>query len=103
MKTPNTPHVTDGVETPNGGSLHPVVSLADVTPDGRYVIRVTCRDCKAELNSTTVMTGNQVLSNWGKLVISSGLVTKSCPNGCRATWSDCNINTDMTITQEANR
>lgn len=83
-------------------SCERVVSLADVTPDGRYVVRVNCRDCKTQLNTTTVMTGNQVMANWGKLVISSGLVTKSCPNGCRATWSDCNINTEMTIIHEAN-
>lgn len=77
--------------------VQPVVSLDNVMPEGRYVVRIKCRDCGTEINSTKEMTGNQVLANWGKLVISSGLVSRSCPNGCRATFSDCNINTDMVI------
>ncbi len=35
MKTPNTPHVTDGPETPNGGSLHPACYAAS-SIDGFY-------------------------------------------------------------------
>ena len=80
-----------------------VVSLDDARPERWYVVRLKCRDCGAELNSTTAMTGNQLLANWGKLVIGSALVCKSCPNGCRATLKDININTEIVITQvEAN-
>ena len=85
------------------GSLERVVSLHDVTDEGKYVVRLRCKDCGHELNSTSEMTGTQINANWATLAIGSALVSGRCPKGCRSTFSDCNINTEMVITPvEAN-
>lgn len=43
MKTASTPDVTDGVETPNGGSLHPVVSRRRVVVTQLLVNEIVAR------------------------------------------------------------
>ena len=50
-----------------------------------------CHDCGAVLNTATNVPENKKL----QVIISSALVAGSCPNGCRASFSDCNMNTDL--------
>jgi hypothetical protein len=59
---------------------------------GEKIGVVYCADCGAELNRTT-----RPLSERDQMfaAMSSGLSTGSCRNGCRATFSDLNINTDI--------
>lgn len=52
---------------------------------------VHCRDCGELLNSAE----NFPESARMQLILSSPLVTPSCPKGCRATASDCNANSVM--------
>ena len=50
-----------------------------------------CHDCGAVLNTAVnVPEDKKQIVN-----ISSGFAARSCPNGCRATFSDLNINTDL--------
>lgn len=63
----------------------------------QFKVVVRCADCGTELNSTVPLSSRQVQEEWPRLAISSALVTGSCPRGCRATFSDCNINTNMTV------
>ena len=62
-----------------------------------FQAHICCHDCGAILNSSIDMDRETLNDKWSLLVISSGLVTGKCPKGCRATFSDCNINTDMKI------
>jgi len=73
------------------------IELKDVILEEKYVLEVKCTDCGHVLNSTVVMTGEELSNHWSRLVMSSPLVTGGCPEGCRSTFSDCNINTDMVI------
>ena len=96
-------NLRDGSESGPAVLLERVVSLHDVTDQGKYVVRLRCKDCGHELNSTSEMTGAQINANWATLAIGSALVAGKCPKGCRSTFSDCNINTEMVITPvEAN-
>lgn len=58
-------------------------------PEGLFIIVVECADCKAELNRSRPLTKK----DYTLAVLSGPLVTKPCPNGCRSTFSDCNLNT----------
>lgn len=62
-----------------------------------FVILNCCKDCGEELNRSVVLTGKSIKKNWTKIVLGSGLNTKKCPNGCRSTFSDININTKLKI------
>lgn len=87
----------------SGVTVERLVSLHDVITEGKYVVRLRCKECGAELNATTEMTGAQVLANWVKLAIGSAFVVWKCPKGCRSPFSVLNINTEMVITPvEAN-
>jgi hypothetical protein len=65
--------------------------------DCKFEVRVLCRDCGKTLNSTVPMTDKEIRADWTRLVLSSGFVTPRCSGGCRATFSDLNINTSMPI------
>ena len=58
-------------------------------PDGVFIIVVECKDCGKELNRSRPITAEQYTG----AVLSGPLVTGPCPNGCRSTFSDCNLNT----------
>lgn len=73
------------------------INVKDVLQDSEYVLLVACSDCGEVLNDTKLMTGKELGRLWGRLVMSSPLVTPSCPNGCRASYSDCNANTNLLI------
>lgn len=73
------------------------LELSQLVPDSFYVVTDNCADCGEELNRTCVMTGVEVRERWGRLVLSAPLNTPRCPKGCRATFSDLNMNTDMRI------
>lgn len=55
----------------------------------RFILR--CRDCRTELNSTCAVPEG----SWFHIRLSSGLVAKKCPHGCRSTCSDLNLNTEL--------
>ncbi len=52
---------------------------------------LTCADCGHELNRA------RHVPEWEKsrVSVSSALAAGLCPNKCRSTWSDCNINTNL--------
>lgn len=64
----------------------------------RFVVKVHCKDCDEVLNTSRVYeTLDEMQKSWMMMVFSSGLVTGKCPKGCRATFSDCNINTTLKV------
>ena len=50
-----------------------------------------CHDCHAVLNTAE----NVPEEAKGRVTISSALAAGKCHNGCRSTFSDANINTDL--------
>ena len=58
-------------------------------PEGKFIIVSYCADCGAELNRTRPLEGNE----YTLAVMGEFMSTKSCPKGCRSTFSDMNINT----------
>jgi len=58
-------------------------------PNGVFIIVVKCADCGAELNRSRPLTKD----NYTQAVILGPIMTPACPNGCRSTFSDCNLNT----------
>ena len=58
-------------------------------PDGEFVIVILCKDCQRELNRSKPITRKE----YTEAVMSGPLCTKPCPNGCRSTYSDMNMNT----------
>lgn len=55
-------------------------------PTFTYVVK--CRDCDTELNRAIGVPEHAK----GQVTISAPLVAGKCPEGCRSTWSDCNLN-----------
>jgi len=64
-----------------------------------YHLEVLCKECGSKLAETDEMSGSEMRSDWTRLMLSAPLVTRQCPNGCRSTFSDCNINTDIEIVE----
>lgn len=58
-------------------------------PDGVFIIVVKCRDCGKELNRSKPLTRNE----YTIAVLLCPIMTGRCPNGCRSTYDDCNLNT----------
>ena len=58
-------------------------------PDGEFIIIVECADCGTELNRSVPLTARQ----YTMAVLTGPLNTRSCPKGCRPTFSDLNMNT----------
>jgi len=58
-------------------------------PDGVFIIVVKCSDCGAELNRSKPLTKKEYTT----AVLLCPIMTERCPNGCRSTFSDCNLNT----------
>jgi hypothetical protein len=75
------------------------LEVNDLDDEKQYQIIITCSDCNEVLNTSVVMTGKKIKEKWGILVMGSPINTGSCPNGCRATFSDCNLNTEMEIVE----
>ena len=50
-----------------------------------------CRDCKCELNRSKPYEDKHE----GKVVVSSAFAAGPCPNGCRSTFKDLNLNTEI--------
>ena len=73
------------------------LDLDNLISDKKYTVALLCRDCGRQLNETCAMTGDEVRREWLKLVTSAALMAGKCPNGCRSTWSDCNINTEFEV------
>ena len=73
------------------------VEFDALQPDETYEVLLLCADCKAEMNRTRGMTGAEIKQHWLKLVMGSGFNAGKCKHGCRSTFSDLNINTDLVI------
>ncbi len=56
------------------------------------ICTVTCSDCGHQLAQSKPIPETEKLG----VIMSAPLITPSCPNGCRATYSDCNANTELT-------
>ncbi len=56
-----------------------------------------CRDCGHVLNTAEHVPEKEK----ARVAVSSPLAAGSCPKGCRATFSDLNINTDLEWVEEA--
>lgn len=57
---------------------------------------LTCHDCGRVLAEAVHVPE----SKQGLVAAQSCLVARPCPNGCRSTCSDLNLNTDLTWTKE---
>ena len=68
-----------------------------IEKDRQYEVHLCCGDCLHQLNSVSAMSGEDLSKRWTGLVTSSGFVAGNCPNGCRATYSDLNINTKLLV------
>jgi hypothetical protein len=55
------------------------------------ILVLKCRDCGRELNRTAALTAEEA----SKARIYSVFAAAACPNGCRSTFSDLNINTEI--------
>lgn len=55
-----------------------------------------CRDCGQILNTAEHVPEREK----GRVAISSGFAAGGCPNGCRATFTDLNINTELVWSEE---
>ena len=73
------------------------IKLNDTLPEGKYKLICACQDCGKVLDDTCELSGAELRNLWTGLVVSAPLNTGSCPNGCRATYSDCNANTELRI------
>jgi hypothetical protein len=56
------------------------------------ILVLKCNDCGAELNRTIPLAGEQLERARS---IGSVFAAGKCPNGCRSTFSDLNINTTI--------
>jgi hypothetical protein len=77
------------------------LTVRDLDAEKKYRLVVRCRECGEKLNETLTMTGEEMRKAWVRLWASQPLVTGSCPKGCRATFSDCNLNTRDEIEEVA--
>ena len=73
------------------------IEIADVKPDGRYIVKVICGECQDVLLESVEMSGSDLTDAWSNLVLTKGFNTPQCEKGCRPTYSDFNINSDMRI------
>lgn len=74
------------------------IELRDIkNSDDMFAVSVQCSDCGSEVNRSKPLTGKEIWKHWTMIVMSSGFVTGKCKQGCRSTFSDLNINTDLVI------
>lgn len=62
-----------------------------------YRCDLLCADCGEVLNTARHVPEHDK----SKVTIASALVAGQCPKGCRSTWSDCNINTELRWSEES--
>ena len=62
-------------------------------PEGQFVLVLECRDCGKELNRSMPITKKQ----YTRATLAGPLTTGPCPNGCRSTFSDLNMNTTQRV------
>lgn len=79
------------------GQLPDAIKLDEVEPDGRYIVKVVCGDCSKSILESVEMSGKELKDSWSQLILTKGFNTPKCKNGCRATYSDFNINSEMRI------
>jgi predicted SPOUT superfamily RNA methylase MTH1 len=77
------------------------IKIDDVKPDGKYIVKVICGECKTVLLESVELEGEELKSAWSNLVITKGFNTPACEKGCRPTYGDFNINSDMQIEEAA--
>jgi hypothetical protein len=65
--------------------------------DCTFVVRQVCADCSAKLCDTKILTAEEIYKKWWKIVMTAGFAAGKCPNGCKPTFSDLNIHTDLII------
>jgi hypothetical protein len=65
-----------------------------------YEVKLFCRECSTELNSSIPMHGDEIRRNWTSISMGSAFCAGRCPKGCRPTFSDLNINTRLAIFEQ---
>jgi hypothetical protein len=78
------------------------LKIEDVKSDGRYIVKVLCSECGKVLLDSVPLIGSELKEAWSNLVLTKGFNTPPCREGCRPTFSDFNINSQMTIEELAN-
>lgn len=71
------------------------MSDASTTPQ-LWTAILKCHDCGSELNRAVHVPENEK----GRVSITSSFAAGQCPKGCRSTFSDLNINTDLEWIEE---
>ncbi len=77
--------------------LGEATKIEDVQPDGRYIVKVICGECQKVLLESVELGGTELKDAWSNLVLTKGFNTPTCEKGCRPTYDDFNINSDMRI------
>src|SRR5579863_4443701 len=78
---------------PNRSEIGMEINLRELSDDTKIVLVLNCADCGKELNRTKEIKAR----DYTLAVLSGPLNTMPCPNGCRSTASDMNMNTKMEI------
>lgn len=65
--------------------------------DCKFKVFLLCADCDQKLNETVELTANEIYKDWGRITMGAGFNAGNCPNGCRSTFSDLNINTRQKV------
>ena len=75
------------------------MEINDIATDSEenFIVLMKCCECGKELNRSKEINGKELHKMWMRVVFSGPLAAKSCPNGCRATYSDCNANISYDI------
>ena len=64
-----------------------------MTSERRQILILKCHDCGTELNRTGELTEGEA----SRARLNSAFAAGPCPKGCRSTFSDLNINTDIQV------
>ena len=72
-------------------------SMKQNIKDAKFKMLLLCGDCGKQLNETKEMTGKELYDGWTMLIMTSGFNAGTCPEGCRSTFSDLNINTSTPV------
>lgn len=84
-------------------NLEKEIKIKDVQPGGLYVVKVLCGGCSEALLESVVLGGTELKDAWSNLTLTKGFNTPPCPKGCRPTYLDFNINSQMKIIAQASQ
>lgn len=65
--------------------------------EAEFIVRLLCCECERLLQETMRMSWEKIEKERNHLALTAPFVTGDCPNGCRPTFVDLNLNADMRI------